>query len=391
MRIAAAAALLAVLTASEALAQSPSQPPKAPAAKTQKAQPPKTPVAKAPATKTPAQPSLAVLAAQGEPEAQYKLAQAYRDGKGMKRNMAEAVYWFALAASNGQKAAAIDLARLYEQGAGVKRDLSQAALWWFRAGALGDEDAKTRFVTLFLNGDTNDVGGATGISWLEALANSGRTDVVLALGQAYEKGRGVPADLGKARQWYELAAFSGDAEAKFRLGRMLLSAPGAWRLVYAEPEKEAKNTERDKFYANRAEAKQIGGDDRQPDPVRPGMVDGEEWLREAARQGHAEAQYTLGMAFLGGMDLPFDIFEALHWLSAAAFNGHGEALMQLADLAAKGQGFGGKDPVRAWVSYDLAAEDGIKPAAEARDRVAKGMNQRQLARARQVAQDLRGN
>lgn len=386
MRIAAAAALLAVLTASEALAQTPSQPSKAPVAKSQKASPPK-----APAAKTPAQPSLAVLAAQGEPEAQYRLAQAYRDGKGAKRDVAEAVSWFALAASNGVKAAAVDLARLYEQGAGVKRDLSQAALWWFRAGMLGDEGAKARFVTLFLNGDTKDVGGDTGISWLEALSADGRTDVVLALGQAYEKGQGIAADPVKARQWYQLAAFSGDSEAKFRLGRMLLAAPGGWRLIYTDPEREAKNAERDKFYASRAEAKQVGGDDRQPDPVRPGIVDGEQWLREAAHQGHAEAQYTLGMAFLNGLDLPLDIFEALHWLSAAAFSGHPDALMQLANLATKGQGFGGKDPIRAWVSYDLAAGEGIKAAEDGRDRVAKTMNQRQLARARQVAQDLRGN
>lgn len=389
MRIAAAAALLAALTASTALAQTPSQPQKSPAAKTQKTQPPKT--AKAPATKAPAQPSLAVLAAQGDPEAQVKLAQAYRDGKGAKRDAAEAAYWFALAASNGEKTAAADLARMYEQDAGLKRDLSQAALWWFRAGVLGDEDAKARFIALFLNGDTKDVGGATGISWLEALTTDGRADVVLALGQTYEQGLGVPADQSKARQWYEVAAFAGDAEAKFRLGRMLLSAPGAWRLIYNDPEKEAKNAERGKYYASRAEAKQVGGDERQPDPVRPGMVDGEEWLREAARQGHAEAQYTLGMAFLSGMDLPFDIFEGLHWLSAAAFNGHGDAMMQLADLAAKGQGFGAKDPVRAWVNYDLAANDGVKTAAEARDRIAKSMNQRQLGRARQVAQDIKGN
>ncbi|MCR6632676.1 MAG: sel1 repeat family protein [Magnetospirillum sp.] len=331
------------------------------------------------------------MAAQGDAEAQFQLAQAYRSGKGMKKNLSEAVSWFAIAAGNGQKGAAVELAKLYEQGAGVKRDLSQAAQWWFRAGALGDEAAKARFLELFLAGETTDIGGPTGAGWLEAVAAGGQIEAILALGQAYEKGEGVPADLGKARRWYQEAAFAGDDEAKFRLGRMLLSEPGAWRLIYKDPEREAKNTERDKYYATRDEAAKAAGDDRFPDPVRPGMVDGEFWLREAARQGHAEAQYALGMAFLGGMELPFDLIEAVHWLSAAAWNGHAQALLQLADLAAKGQGFGGKDAVRAWVAYDLAAARGIKPAEEARDRLAKGMNQRQLGRARQVAQDLRGN
>ncbi|HLO78601.1 MAG TPA: SEL1-like repeat protein [Magnetospirillum sp.] len=386
MRIAAAAALLAAFTASSALAQSPSQPSKPQAPKAQKVQP-----QKAPAPKVPAQPPLAQLAAQGEPDAQFRLGEAYRDGKGVKKDMAEAVSWFAMAAGNGVKPAAVELARLYEQGAGIKRDLSQAALWWFRAGVLGDEDAKTRFLALFLNGDATDLGGDIGSGWLEALASTGRTDAILALGRAYERGLGIPADEAKARSWYQLAAVSGDAEAKYRLGRMLLAEPGAWRLIYKDPEREAKNTERDTYYPTRAAAAEAGGDERLPDPVRPGMIEGEQWLREAAHQGHAEAQYTLGEAFLNGMDLPFNIFEALHWLSAAGHNGHPQALLRLADLADKGQGFGGKDPIRAWVSYELAADDGIKAAADGRDRVAKSMNQKQLARARQVAQDLRGN
>lgn len=383
MRIAAAAALLAALTAGSALAQSPSHP--------AKAKPPKAAAHKVVPPKAPAAPSLAQLAAAGEPEAQFQLARAYRDGKGVKKNPAEAVFWFAMAAGNGEKAAAAELATLYEQGVGAKPDLAQAALWWYRAAVLGDEDAKGRFVKLFLAGETEDIGGPVGAGWLEALAATGNSDAILALGQAYEKGEGIPADLAKARQWYQQAAFAGDIEAKFRLGRMLLAEPGAWRLIYKNPEREAKNTERDKYYGNRAAAVQAGGDERQPDPVRPGMVEGEQWLREAARQGHADAQYTLGMAFLGGLDLPFNLPEALHWLSAAAWSGNVDALMQLADLAAKGQGFGAKDPIRAWVNYDLAAGQGIKPAEEERDRLAKAMNQRQLNRARQVAQDLRGN
>lgn len=367
MRIAAAAALLAILFASPALAQK-SRPAKAPAIST-----------------------LLQQATGGDAAAQYQLAQAYRDGKRVKRNAQTATEWFAFAAANGQVGAATDLAQMFERGQGVKRDTKQAALWWFRAGMLGDEAARKRFVDMFLAGETDDIGGPTGAAWLEAAANGGNERALLALGQAYERGSGIPADPQSARHWYEQAAFAGDAEAMFRLGSMLLHAPGSWRLVYVDPEREAKNTDRDVYYSNRAVAAKAGGQDRVPDPMRPGMVEGEQWLRQAARQGHAEAQYTLGMAFLNGFDLPFDMAEAVHWLSAAAFGGHAEAFMQLAELAAKGQGFGAKDPIRAWASYDLAATRGIKGADEARDRIAKSMNQRQLSRARQVAQDMRSN
>lgn len=378
MRIAVAAALLACLTAGSALAQTTPRPSKAP----------KPAPKAAPAL---AKPSLAQLAAQGDAQAQYQLGLAYRNGKGVKKNLTEAASWFAIAAGNGEKDAAIELAKAHEQGAGVERDLHQAAQWWFRAADLGDAAAKSRFLELFLAGETDQIGGTVGAGWLEAVAVTGNIDATLALGEAYEMGEGLPADPAKARRWYLEAAYANNAEAKFRLGRMLLTKPGAWRLAYKDHSREVDNKERDKLYDSRAAALQAGGDDREPDVVRPGMVEAEQWLLEAARRGHAEAQYTLGMAYLGGMDLPFNLIDSIGWLSAAAWNGHTHALMVLADLAAKGQGFAGKDPVRAWVNYEIAASQGEKMAEEARDRLAKSMSPRQLGRARQVAQDLRGN
>jgi TPR repeat protein len=119
------------------------------------------------------------------------------------------------------------------------------------------------------------------------------------------------------------------------------------------------------------------------------MVEGEQWLKRAARRGHAGAQYALARAYLRGIDLPPDIFDAVRWLQAAAWQGNAAALLTLGDLAAKGTGFPAKDPVRAWVCDDLAAQQGAAGAESARDLVAKAMPPRQLARARQIAQDLR--
>lgn len=374
MRIAVTAALLASMIAGPAMAKTAPHPSKVPPAKT-----------------APAKPSLAQLAAQGDPQAQYHLGLAYSTGKGARKNPAEAAAWFALAAGNGQAEAAVALAKAYEQGSGVKRDPVQAAQWWRHAGLLGDADAKARFVQLFLAGQTDDIGGPTGAGWLEEMAKTGDARAILALGRAYEDGRGVVADPAKARAWYLQAAYGGDADAQFRLGRMLLDQPGAWRLIYTDPDEEAKNTERGVYYPTRDAARAAAKGSQIPDVVRPGMVEAEMWLRAAARQGHAEAAYTLGMAFLGGMDLPIDVREAMHWLSAAAWGGHAKAMMELAGLAADGVGFAGKDPVRAWVNYTLAANQGLKPAEEARTALGKTMNARQLNRARQLAQDVRFN
>lgn len=398
MRIAVTAALLASLTAGPAMAQTPPSPSKAPRDQTTQAKPAPAIQAKPAQTKkipakpaAPAKPNLAQLAAQGDAQAQYQLGVALRDGQGMRKNPADAVSWFAIAAGNGIADAAAALAKAYEQGAGVPRDPAQAAQWWFRAGILGDEAAKARFIEMFLAGDANHIGGPTGAVWLEAVAAAGNRSALLALGQVYEKGQGVPADPVKARNWYLQAAYADDTEAKYRLGRMLLGEPGMWRVVYKDRAREADAKDGDTLYPTRAAAMQAADGDREPDIIRPGMIEAEIWLTEAARRDHAEAQYLLGMAFLRGLDMPLDMIQAVTWLSAAAWNGHAPALMVLADLAANGQGFAAKDPVRAWVSYDFAASQGVKQAEEARDRLAKTMNNRQLGRARQVAQDLRGN
>lgn len=376
MRIAVIAAVVAAAISGPALAQG------KPAAKA--AQPAKV--------AQPAKPSLAQQAAEGDVEAQYQLGLVLmKGGKGIKKDAVQAQDWLALAAGNGHMAAAATLAKGFEQGGFGKRDLTEAATWWYRAGDLGDAEARQRFLALYLDGQTSSIGGPAGVRWLEQMANDGDTRAILALGRIYEFGDGMVVDHAKAQQWYRVAAFAGDVEAQYRLGSMLLAEPAAWRLLFKDVSREKDNTERDRLYPTRDAALAEAGDDRRADIMRPGMLHGEYWLTRAALRGHAQAALTLGQAYLGGRDLPFDLGQAWRWLSIAALSGEPRAMKDLADLAASGQGLFAPDPVRAWVNYDLAAGAGLKDAEDARDKLAKTMNQRQLSRGRQIAGDLRGN
>ncbi|MBI5165134.1 MAG: sel1 repeat family protein [Magnetospirillum sp.] len=368
MRIVAAAALLfALLPAAEALAQK---------------QPPQSSPAAAPAAR---KPSVADAAAQGDGTAQFQMGLAHLSGRGAPRNAGLAMMWFRLAAWNGVPQAALELARAYEKGAGIRADLPEAARWWYRAGQLGDETARAHFLDLFLAGRIDFLGGEEGATWLETRADGDDVKAQLALAGAYEAGRGVAASPVKAEQWYLRAAFSNLTEAAFRLGRMELARPGLW---------EIRTKDEVRTYTLRPDPEEVGVAVDKIGFIRPGMVQGERWLRLAAGRGHVEAQYLLGMTYVAGLDLPLDMVDGVTWLSAAAAHGHAGARMAVAELAAKGQGFAGKDPVRAWVNYDVAAALGRNDGAEARDRLARTMNQRQLSRAHQVAEetrDLRGN
>ncbi|EME70603.1 TPR repeat-containing protein [Paramagnetospirillum caucaseum] len=336
--------------------------------------------------------ALAAAAATGDMEAQYQMGLAYRGGgHGLKADAAVALVWFTLAGAEGHAAAAVEAAKAFEAGRGVKRDLNAAGNWWYKAGTLGDAQARARWVDLFIEGEVHAIGGRDGIAWLAEAAQAGDLRAMMGLADVLERGHGVPPDIAQAEGLYRQAALlHGDVEARFRLGRLLLERPAMWRKP-AEEEWNAKEAERKShpFGAVWYSTKPLNADEARAVQLRPGINEGERWLRSAARRGHAEAQYLLGAAKVAGMELPLDMVEGVAWLEAAAVQGHAEALLALGDLAAKGQGFHAKDPVRAYVMYELAIAQGEAGAKAARDAIAKGMNQKQTARARQLVQELR--
>jgi TPR repeat protein len=356
----------------------------------QAAKPAPKPAHPAPANhaRTDHKPLIAELAAKGNIEAQYQLGLAALAGKGRAKNVDEALGWLALAGSYGHAAAALEVARLYEQ----RGNLAAAGRWLHHAGRQGDHEARTHFIDLYLDGRIGDIGGSDGAGWLAERAASGDLRARMALGDIYQQGRDVPVDLRQAERWYLEAALDGNVEAMVRLGRLQLALPGAWRAPAAETGRDGKWSG-PVLYPSRPEAPDLGRaaiaadnriDDKQLVFVRPGMVEGERWLRRAARRGDGEAAYILGKACVEGIDLPLDLVAGIGWLQAAAARDHAEALALLGSLAAKG-----KDPVRAWAEYDLAAGLGAKGAEAARERLAKSMNPRQVARARQIVQEYR--
>ena len=58
-------------------------------------------------------------------------------------------------------------------------------------------------------------------------------------------------------------------------------------------------------------------------------AEGERWLRKAAHQGFAKAQYHLGYLYDQGRGLPSNDAEAVRWYQKAADQGHYEAEISL--------------------------------------------------------------
>jgi TPR repeat protein len=86
-----------------------------------------------------------------------------------------------------------------------------------------------------------------------------------------------------------------------------------------------------------------------------------EKLRQAAEQGHAEAQFRLGVMHGNGDEVDLDHAAAIHWFSQAARQGHESALINLAWVYANGAGVD-IDENRARELYLLAANHGSAKA-----------------------------
>src|SRR4030067_374764 len=123
-------------------------------------------------------------AKEGEPEAQYGLAERYRKGDGVQKNAEEADKWYRKAAGKGSADAQSTLGKMYRTGEGVPQDNAEAAKWYRKA------------------------------------ADQGVADVQAELGLMYANGQGVTRDYVESVKWYRKAAEQGNANAQHGLGVM---------------------------------------------------------------------------------------------------------------------------------------------------------------------------
>ncbi len=110
-----------------------------------------------------------------------------------------------------------------------------------------------------------------------------------------------------------------------------------------------------------------------------------EW-RPLAEQGHAMAQYKLGLIYERGQGVPKDYYDAVKWFRRAAEQGHANAQYRLGLGYSQGQGVP-KSYVQAYMWWSLAALDGHQKAGGFRGSVAKRMTPAQIAKAMKLARE----
>lgn len=240
----------------------------------------------------------------GLAQAQANLGIVYRSGEGMPADFQLARHWFELAAGQGHAAAMVELGRLYRFGNGVGKNPAEA-IRWFEKAAEEKNSSLARLNLGLLYEGKGDPGQAFRY-YLQA-AEAGDPEAMAQVYLCYWEAKGVAADHAKAMEWLKKSA-----EANSPFGECLMGY-------------RCENTE---WVGKGPTWHQLPVD--LPAALR--------WYRKSAAQNWAGGQYHLGLMYLEGKAVAQDEARGLELIRAAADQNHEDALLELANLYARGVG-----------------------------------------------------
>jgi len=182
-------------------------------------------------------------AKKGDRDAQYQVAWAFKNGKGVGVDLAQANHWFLQAAQRGHTAAQFQIAYAYAEGTGIRRDIRKAIRWYQHAAADGSIAAMNNLGVIYNNGALGQSNYDEAFRWYSKAARHGEAFAQGNLGRIYSVGRGsVDKDLVEAFAWYSVAAYNGRDKFGSEMAALL-------RRMDDNERAEAKN--RSRIYINR--------------------------------------------------------------------------------------------------------------------------------------------
>jgi uncharacterized protein len=214
----------------------------------------------------------------------------------------------------------------------------------------------------------------------EAAAKAGQAEAQFDLGVLYAQGLGVLRDLNQAATWYRKAADQGNAEAEFALGQMYARGWGVPR--------DQADAIRWFEMANSVDSDgpptdwlSVEGYGVPQDPEQAAY-----WYRQAADNGHPEAQYNLARLYSSGRGVKRDEEQAERWISASAAQGYAPAMADLGKRFATGSG-AAKDDQRAYFWLTLAFLHGDKSEEKLRAAEAAKLKPAEISTQEHAAQN----
>ena len=114
------------------------------------------------------------------------------------------------------------------------------------------------------------------------------------------------------------------------------------------------------------------------------------WYRQAAEQGHANAQNNLGIMYDNGEGVPEDDTEAVRWYRKAAEQRDADAQYNLGAMYSRGEGVT-EDDIQAYAWISVASAQGVENAKKAKERLTGKMTRTEIAEAQKPFTQILGS
>ena len=309
----------------------------------------------------------------GYASAEFIIGARHQKGHGTPKNDPQAMVWYNKAAAQGHAGGINNVGWMHSYGrAGGPPDGEKASAMYLRAAERGNEVSQNNIALRLYKGDGVAKDLVKAFEWHKRSAENDYGRGQYYLGLRFDSGEGVEPDLVKAVYWYQRAGENDLVYAQVKLAEIFREGRGVKRDLKASLNWLARVTEFERDGVNpfvvseRAMAMEAAKkyvklkkyldegwpasarnlNEVQPDAqkgvaaaqyelaaLHAGGIGGAgessqaalQWATKAAAQGHAGAQYYLGICHEEGRDVARSSAKAKEWYGKAAKQGHGAA------------------------------------------------------------------
>lgn len=269
-------------------------------------------------------------------------------------------------ATLGDPTAQFALGQFYQQGAGgVKQDIEKAISYYMQAVAQQDLQAEYTLGILYLKGETGKPDYKQAVGWLSDAAFKGNPEAQYVLGRLWEQGLrvddekwAIKPDLERAKAMYSLSAFNQNPNGEYHLAEMLVRDKTASLSVQ---EKQKRHALMKRLYTHAAE----NGIDAAKLPLAffDAMENNKEKQEHAldvakkeAKSGNKQAALLYALLLDRGVGTKPDIGEAIYWYEQSKDNPVSQFV--LGTYYATGEGIG-ENKEKAQELLERAAQSGF--------------------------------
>ncbi len=314
--------------------------------------------------------------------AQYALGNCYLYGNGVERDVKEALRLYRLAADQGfvdaqcilgtyrtssevekdlPKAiqyvtAQFELGLAYATGKGVKKDIKEAVRYYQLAAKQNDASAQYYLAYHYLSGEIVGKSAKDAVPIFKLAAEQGHARAQYMLGVCYELGQGIEQNEEKAIELYQSAAKQGHSRAVSKLMKWGVYSKQNNR-IQEDPKEVAESISMETEPSDAPAQFELGFNYEHGKGVEKDIKKAVRFYKLAAEQGFSPAQNNLGHCYCHGKGIEKDVKEAIRFYKLAAEQGFSPAQSNLGYCYQHGKGLE-KDVKEAIRLYNLAIEQG---------------------------------